>query len=283
MLYAERPRQKMGQTMTSTSRRRGAYRWKHGLFLRASHTLTRSLEYDSVLDGVARVAIPNLAEWTSVYVPGDGVLGPRLIVAHRSRRKETLLAGIWQHWHGQLPETHPHVETLRRGTAMAMTGEAVSAQAITPLEQHAADVDHVGLGAILTVPLVAHGAALGSMMLVQSVAAASAVCDKQFRQIAADLAGCAAQVIYNARLFREAKLAIRLRDENIANTTQTLIELLTRMREHADGIREQSQMSGAWSGQSHLKRGLAQIELLVREMEHIISELQLDPAAGQAT
>jgi len=271
-----------GQTVITTSRPRGAYRWKHGLFLRASQTLTRSLEYDTVLDGVARVAIPHLADWTSVYVPGDGVLGPRLIAAHRSRRKEVLLAGIWQHWRGQLPQAHPHVTALRHGAAVATTGEAVSAEEITPAEQYAAELNRVGLGAVLTVPLVAHGAVLGSMMLVQSATAGDTVNDEQFQQIAADLASCAAQVIYNARLFREAKLAIRLRDENIANTTQTLIELLTRMREHADGIREQSQMAGGWSGQSHLKRGLAQIELLVREMEHIISELQLDPAAGPA-
>jgi GAF domain len=271
----------MGHALTSTSRRHGAFRWKHRLFVRASHTLTRSLDYDTVLDGVARVAIPHLGDWTSVYVPSDGVLGSRLVVAHRSPRKEALLADIWQLWHRQLPETHPHVKSLRSGAAVTMSDEAVSAVEITPDAQHAATLQRIGVGCVLVVPLVAHGAALGSMMLVRSGAAADALNDERFQQIAADLAQCAAQVIYNSRLFREAKLAIRLRDENIANTTQTLIELLTRMQEHADGIREQSQADGVWNGQSHLKRGLAQIQLLVREMEHIIRELQLDPAAGQ--
>jgi hypothetical protein len=94
-----------------------------------------------------------------------------------------------------------------------------------------------------------------------------------------DLASCGAQAIHNARLFREAKLAARVRDETIINATLALIELLERVREHSDGIREHA-AQGQLQGHSQLRRGLAQIELLVHQMEHIICNVQTTSEPG---
>jgi GAF domain-containing protein len=251
------------------------------MFLRASELLTDSLDYDTVLQTIARIALPHLAEWSSVYAPADGALAARLVVAHRSRMKEALLSSIWQQWNRHLPDSHPHVRSMRSGKPQTVVGDAASAMSISPTActQAIAVVERVGVGTILTVPLIAHGAVLGSLMLVQSEAGAHRVLDEQFRQIATDLASCGAQVIHNARVFREAKLAARTRDETIVNATFTLIELLERLREHSDGIREQA-TAGGLNGPSQLKRGLAQIELLVREMEHVLRDLQTTPEAG---
>jgi GAF domain len=260
--------------------RRG-YRWQRSLFLQASQLLTRSLDYDTVVHSIARVAIPHLADWVSVYVPGDGALAPRLVVAHRSRTQEALLSRIWQNWHRHLPETHPHVQSFQSGSALTLSGDAVSALAISPVDcpHEAATLERVGLQTIVTLPLIAHGVILGSIMLVNSRPSVLTADGEQFHEIASNLVTCAAQVLHNARLFREANLAVRLRDENIAVATHTLSELLSRVREHSEGIREQGAVGSA-RGQVQLKRGLAQIELLVREMEHIIRELQSAPGLG---
>jgi GAF domain-containing protein len=251
------------------------------VFLRASELLTDSLDYDTVLEMIGRIALPHLADWTSVYTPGDGALAARLVVAHRSRTREALLSRVWQQWNRHLPESHPHVRAMRSGSMLTLAGEAASATTVSPAgcAQAVGVLEGVGIGTILTVPLIAHGAVLGSLMLVQSGAGAHRVLDDDFRQIVADLACCGAQAIHNARLFREAKLAARVRDETIINATLVLIELLERLREHSDGIREHA-ARGRLEGQSQLKRGLAQIELLVREMEHIIRDLQATPEAG---
>jgi GAF domain-containing protein len=251
------------------------------MFLRASELLTGSLDYDTVLETIARVGLPDLADWSSVYAPGDGALAARLMVAHRSRAKEAQLSRVWQQWNRHLPESHPHATSMRSGSVMIIAGEAASATSVSPVPcgQAVAVLESVGIGTILTVPLIAHGAVLGSMMLVPSRASAHRVLDEEFRQIVSDLASCGAQAIHNARLFREAKLAARVRDETIINATLVLIELLERLREHSDGIREQA-ARGRLQGHSQLKRGLAQIELLVREMEHIIRDLQATPDGG---
>jgi GAF domain-containing protein len=251
------------------------------MFLRASELLTDSLDYDTVLETIARVGLPHLADWSSVYTPGDGALAARLVVAHRNRTKGALLARVWQQWNRHLPESHPHVLSMRTGGILTITGDTASATGLSPVmcQQAVAVLERVGVGTTLTVPLIAHGTVLGSLMLVQSAAGAHRVLDDEFRQIVLDLASCGAQAIHNARLFREAKLAARVRDETIINATLVLIELLERLREHSDGIREHTG-KGRLEGQSQLKRGLAQIELLVREMEHIIRDLQTTPEAG---
>jgi hypothetical protein len=90
--------------------------------------------------------------------------------------------------------------------------------------------------------------------------------DHQHNLLAAlDLAACAAQAIHNARRFREARLAVRLKEERLINAGYALVELVTRVREHADGIREQTS--------ADVGRGLAHIELAVREIEHLVTEL----------
>jgi GAF domain-containing protein len=251
------------------------------MFLGASELLTDSLDYDTVLETISRIALPHLADWSSVYTPGDGALVARLVVAHRNPAKEALLSTVWQQWNRHLPESHPHVRAMRSGRILTVAGEAASAASVTPAtcEQAVDIVERVGVGTILTVPLIAHGTVLGSLMLVRSRAGAHQVLDDELRHLVSDLATCGAQAIHNARLFREAKLAARERDETIANATLTLIELLERLHEHLDGIREVA-ARGTREGQSQLKRGLAQIELLVREMQHVIRDSQT--GAGSA-
>jgi GAF domain-containing protein len=217
-----------------------------------------------------------MADWSSVYVLGDGsALSPRLVVAHRNSRKDSMLSSVWPHRPPCLPDTHPHLESLRTGSHVVLTGEWAAARA-SALSCHQAGVETLqrmgGLQTILTVPLIAHGAMLGSIMLVMAHQPARESDAQRFLEMATELAESSAQAIHNARLYREAKLAVRRDDQTIAYAAEHLLELLANMREHSDGIREYISRGNPVRA-SQVGRGLAQIELLAREMEHLTREL----------
>src|SRR5689334_14870549 len=130
--------------------------------------LTRSVDYETTLQHVARVAVPQLADWASVYAPGDGqALASRIVVAHRDAGREAILAQVWPQRSDDLVVCHPHLETLQTCAPSIVQGEAAE----RVLAWSCPDMTREGLArlgsphTIVTVPLVAHGCLQGSLML----------------------------------------------------------------------------------------------------------------------
>ena len=200
---------------------------------RASGALTSSLDYDATLQQVVRLPIPSLADWCMVYIPDDGgALPARLMLAHARPSKEALLRKIWGRAWSILPEQHPIAECLRK-RAPTVVGDCDEhiLDRLGSLPEHTPILRRVGLRSLLVVPLVAHGTVVGGLLLAASHARRP-VYDTEWLEPVSDLARAYAQAIYNARLFVETRLALRLRDELIVNTTHELLELVTAVREH---------------------------------------------------
>ena len=208
-----------------------AQRWLRQM-TQVSGALTSSLDYDATLQQVVRLPIPTLADWSMVYVPDDGgALPARLMLAHARPSKEALLRKVWGREWSILPEQHPLAESLRKRTPIVVSDcDEQILERLGSLPEHADILRQVGLRCLLVLPLVAHGTVVGGLLLAGAQTRRRPY-DTAWLDPLSDLARAYAQAIYNARLFVETRLALRLRDELILSTRSELLELVTSMRE----------------------------------------------------
>jgi GAF domain-containing protein len=268
------------------------HRWLMHL-TQVSGSLTSSLDYDATLRHVVRLPIPTLADWCMVYVPDDGgPLPARLVVAHASPAREALLRKVWQHEWATLPERHPIAESLRwRSPIVLPHCDAAVLERLSGAPEHSALLRKVGIRSMLVLPLAAHGTVVGSLMLV-SAQARRRVYDEKLLDLLNELARCYAQAIYNARLFVEARLAVRLRDDLIQAARHELLELVAGMTERH---RERARIL-AWPGSHqaaadhpHQASGRSsppnEFHSFAAEMERIAHRLgaAVDPYAASAS
>ena len=180
------------------------------LLSEATAELSRSLDYESTLQRVAEVAVPSLADWCSVSLPGAGQAVLEVAIAHTDPEKVALGR--------RLSELHPARMDDRSPRAAVLRGEAGTSLIQVPdgaLEGYADSPEHLemlrglGLASILTVPLDAGGRRLGAMLLVRG--------DRQRPftpadvALAEELAARAATAVLNAILYTQhAEIAATL-------------------------------------------------------------------------
>lgn len=183
----------------------------------ADRLLAHSLEYETTLDMVARLAVPDLADCCLVHLLDDAKSIRLLAVAHRDAEQEQLL---WD-----LHRRYPLDLNLTIGIPrVCRTGQS---ELHTELEEnvwtsYARDGEHLrllralGFHSALVVPLVARDRILGTVALAYT--------DSDRRYTARDLAlgeklaGRAALAIDNAKLYLAARLARE--DAESANRTK---------------------------------------------------------------
>jgi PAS domain S-box-containing protein len=181
----------------------------------ASDVLASSLDPEAALSAVARLAVPRVADWCAVHIPGEEGTVRLVTVVHPDPAKVALA----QQLHQRYP---PTPETPRGVCHVLQTGEStfVPDVADSCLTAYARDAEHLalvrslGLKSCLIVPLRARGRTLGSLTF------ATAESGRHYGPddlgLAEDLARRAALAVDNARLFREATEADRRKDEFLA-------------------------------------------------------------------
>jgi len=256
--------------------------------------LTSSLDYDVTLQQVVRLPIPTLADWSMVYVPDDGgALPARLMLAHARPHKEALLRTIWGREWSILPEQHPIAESLRRRSPIVVSDcDEQILERLGSLPEHVAILRRVGFCSLLVLPLVAHGTMVGGLLLASSQTRRRPY-DSSWLDPLNHLGRAYAQAIYNARLFVETRLALRLRDELILSTRNELLELVTNVRERRRDrgrmlawpgtvpgeIREEGHSSTSPEHAEHRVPRSGELHMLAAELEEIAYRLStaVDP------
>ena len=204
----------------------------------SSAVLASSLDYRATLSNVARLAVPNLADWCAVDVLGEDGEIERLAVAHQDPEKVALAY--------ELQERYPSDPNSPRGVHQVLrTGEPEMMSEIPPelIETAARDEEHreilgkLGLRSYMVVPLLARGRTLGAISLI------SAESGRRYGEpdleFARELARRAALAVDNARLFEEARrvLAERRRAQEEVRASRDQLEVV--LRGVADGITAQ--------------------------------------------
>ncbi len=185
-------------------------RWRADAALRfladASAMLAESLDYETTLAQVARLAVPRVADWCSVEMAGPD--GPPLLlaIAHIDPEKVALAREHRRRYPADPDSRYGAAEAIRTGRSQllhAIDDAALVAGARDA--EHLAMLRALGLASSMLVPLTARGRVLGVITFVSSSPARRYGPDDL--ALAEALAQRAALAIDNARLYRDAMAA----------------------------------------------------------------------------
>lgn len=191
--------QRFAQAALADAHRRDA------LLARAGQLLRTALSVQETADLVARLVVPEIADWCFVEMVRDDGSVERVSVAHKDPEKER--------WARELSERYPVDPDAPYGSGKVIrTGEPELMSEIPPemVEDAARDAEHfsvlqeVGFSSACIVPLVARGRTIGAIALATSGP------ERRLRADILPLAGAIAELsalaLDNARLYAQRDL-----------------------------------------------------------------------------
>jgi PAS domain S-box-containing protein len=215
------------EVMRDVSARRRAEEARRFL-VEATKELTASLDYDETLAHIADLAVPHVADWCTIdLLEPDGSLR-RVGSSHVDAEKAALVR--------TLDERFPY-EAIPLGIRRVLDTGAVEyytdvteprllEAGLSP--EHAAALTELGLRSIIIVPLTGRESTLGTITLVTGTS--ERTYDTGDVQLARDLGQRAGMAVENARLYRDARQAIAVRDEFLSIASHELRTPLTALQ-----------------------------------------------------
>lgn len=259
------------RTATEVARERLAF------LARAGATLADSLDIDTTLRNIARLAVPALADWCDIFTGNDD--GTFTVQASAFRDVDHL--PLLEEMHRRYP---PRPDTPGGIAEVARTGVPVVVPDVTVREVAALAEDDgeqsllaaLELRSYMFVPLTSRGTNHGVLALGMTGSG------RRFSDadlyLAVEIAERAAQAIGNAHLYREARDAVQVRDHVLTTVTHDLRNPLTTIKGFAQIM--QRQTARAKLTPEALANGLAQMHDAAEKMSGMIDDL-LDTARLQ--
>lgn len=173
------------------------------LLAEAGRTLASSLDYEQTLQAVARLAVPELADWCGVQVRGSGEHLDQVAVAHVDPEKVALARAVGERYPASTSDPAGAAEVIRSGQAQLIpeiTEELIAAA--NPNREQMALLSELQMRSVIIVPLAGVGQApLGALTLV--MAESGRVFDAEDLALAEELGRRAAAAVINARAYSE--------------------------------------------------------------------------------
>ncbi|MDB4950185.1 MAG: ATP-binding region ATPase domain protein [Gemmatimonadetes bacterium] len=172
----------------------------------ASRVMASSLDYETTLANVARLAVPQLADWCAVDVVGDHGAVRRVSVAHPDPARVRMVKELEERYPADADAAFGLPQVLRTGQPELVPEipEQLLAGAAKD-DEHLRLIRALGLRSYVIVPMRARDVVVGAITLV------AAESGRRYGPVdlalAEDLARRAAVAIDNARLFRETEEA----------------------------------------------------------------------------
>jgi signal transduction histidine kinase len=191
----------------------------------ASRVLASSLDYQTTVTAVARLAVPTFADWSVVDLLVDGKI-EQLAIAHVDPAKVK--------WARELASRYPQTPDAPAGApAVIRTGEPQFVPVVTDemLQESARDAENLailremGIGSAMVVPITTRGATLGALTLIRT--GHDNPYDDRELVVACDLGRRAAVAIDNAWLYRAALAANQAKANFLATMSHELRTPLT--------------------------------------------------------
>ncbi len=198
-----------GVTMNITERKRAEDAQR--FLAEASGLLASSLDHETTLASVAKLAVPNLADLCVVHIVGDNGALRQLAVVHSDPAKEEAARKLQERYpvDADSPIGVPNV--LRTGRAEFYPLVNPDRLPLTAGNEEAGKVlRDLDLKSCMIVPLVARNRTLGTITL--ATAESNRCYDANDLALSEDLAHRIALAVDNARLYREAQEAVNTRE-----------------------------------------------------------------------
>ncbi len=174
------------------------------LLSQISDALASSLDYETTLERVCRLAVPVLADWCTVdMLAADGTID-YVAAAHVDPENERVLLQLHDDYPPALDTSLPAAHVLRTGRSLLtpLIDEEVL-RATTQDEEHFQRVNALHPTSVMGVPLLARGAVIGVMTLVST--RSDLRYDESDLPMVEEVAHRCAVAVDNARLYRRAR------------------------------------------------------------------------------
>ena len=187
-----------------TERKQSEERFRY--LAQISSVLSTSLDYEETLEQIAKISVPQLADWCSLDILNEDGSIRRLPIAHADPTKAE--------WARQLQQYVPDSKSANAITRVLQTGESelipeVSDSflvAMTQNQEHLDIVRQLGIKSAMIVPLVVRGQVLGCIRFVTTES--DRRYDRSDLTLANDVADRAALAVENARLYGDVHKAL---------------------------------------------------------------------------
>lgn len=252
----------------------------------AGEALASSLDYETTLASVARLAVPRLADWCAVDVVAEDGAIYRLAVAAADPAKEEALHELRRRYPFDPQGQHGVPQVIHTGEPQLVaevTADQLAAETVDA--DHLRLVQGLGMRSYLRVPLVARGRTLGAVSLI--AAESGRRYGTTDLALALELARRAALAVDNAQLYEaersaraEAQTALRVREEFLAGISHDLKTPLTTIRGFAQLLARRVARSGI-PGTEVVQEALASIDAATVRMTGLVVQL-LDLARLQS-
>ena len=180
----------------------------------AGSILGKAVDYQDSLNELARMVVPDLADWCVVDVvePESGLR--RVAVAHEDPSLVELAEEVQRRWPSNIEEGATG-DVLKSGEPFLLP--VISEEQLVAAardEEHSRKLRALGLVSVVILPLIARERVLGLLTLVRSDESRAFKEDEL--PLLRELAARAGTAVDNTRLLHEATEAVRLRDDFLA-------------------------------------------------------------------
>lgn len=233
----------------------------------AGALLASSLDYETTLASIARLAVPVLSDWCVIFIRDDDGKVRRLEMVHADPAQQGLLEQL-KRYPMEAIQLHPVFTVFDTGLS-ELVPEISDAflQAISSTPEHLEVWRQLQLKRLLVVPLKARGRTRGAMGFFSSMRGAH---DARDVKLAEDLALLAAMAVDNAMLYREAQAAVRARDDMLSVVSHDLGNPLSAIRIGTSlllrGIPPEEREQGGWFHLESIRQSAEQMESLINDL-----------------
>lgn len=171
-----------------------------------SSLLSTSLDYEQTLEQIAKISVPQLADWCSVDILNEDGSIRRLPIAHADPSKAELARKL-QEYVTDHKGASAITRVLQTGQSELISEVSDSLLvAATQNQEHLELVRQLGMKSVMIVPLIAKGRVLGTISFV--TAESKRRYDRTDLTLATDIAYRAALAVENAQLYRDIHQAL---------------------------------------------------------------------------